>query len=109
MAIHSLRIFALAAVIGDGHVVQMLDTGGLVYVFIALMALTSNDVAMRLLGVRWGRLHIVAIHVMRLSSWTFLSASPLSAGFDSIHPGMDWVNRWATIRDSPMSMTVCAV
>lgn len=64
MFIHVLCIFALAAVTSDGQVVHVLDTGGLAYVFIAVMALTSNDYAMRLLGVWWKRLHFVAIHVV---------------------------------------------
>ena len=64
MAIHVFCIFALAAVSRDRHVIHVLDTGGLAYVFIAVMALTSSDYSMRLLGVWWRRLHFVAIHVV---------------------------------------------
>lgn len=64
MAIHVFCILALAAVARDGHVLHVVDTGGVAYAFIAVLALTSNDYSMRLLGPWWKRLHTVAIHVV---------------------------------------------
>ena len=40
--------------------------GGLAYLFIFAMALTSNDAAMRALGKNWKRLHTVGIHYIWL-------------------------------------------
>ncbi|NML93616.1 hypothetical protein [Novosphingobium olei] len=40
--------------------------GGIAYLFILAMALTSNDAAMRALGRNWKRLHATGIHVIWL-------------------------------------------
>ena len=51
--------------------------GGLAYVMIYLMALTSNNASMRLLGKNWKRLHVFGIHYIWFI-YTFTYAGRLS-------------------------------
>lgn len=63
--LHGLSIALLALLLGDAFRVEwpVLIGGGMAYVLIAAMALTSNDRAVRRLGPhRWALLHRVGIH-----------------------------------------------
>jgi methionine sulfoxide reductase heme-binding subunit len=46
--------------------------GGLAYVFVALMALTSNNLSLRMLGRAWGRLHTIgSYYIWGIFAYTF--------------------------------------
>ncbi|MEQ1687717.1 MAG: hypothetical protein ABL874_04005 [Sphingopyxis sp.] len=61
---HSIHLVALAAnvLVFAPRALTSLIAGGLVYLLIYAMALTSNDTAMRMLGQWWKRLHTLGIH-----------------------------------------------
>jgi DMSO/TMAO reductase YedYZ heme-binding membrane subunit len=62
---HSIHLMALATfldVSGQPPKLPTLVGGGAGYVLLYAMALTSNDAAMRAMGVWWKRLHTVGIH-----------------------------------------------
>lgn len=65
---HSIHLAALLVniLIFDPRTLSSLIPGGLAYVMIYLMALTSNDASMRWLGKYWKRLHIFGIHYIWL-------------------------------------------
>jgi DMSO/TMAO reductase YedYZ heme-binding membrane subunit len=68
-----------AAATGPGNFIS----GGLAYGFIALMAITSFDGAVRWLGARrWRRLHLAGIYFLWISFViTFGKRIPMSAGY----------------------------
>ena len=71
---HLAAIMALVEVAFDGNYAELGDlTGGaVVYTFIYLMALTSNDASVRLLGARqWKWLHKTGVYLV----WVALTAS----------------------------------
>lgn len=83
-AVHALALFAFSRVDPQGFDQAtdpaMFVFGGLAYLFIALMAATSSDSAIALLGPRnWRRLHTVGSHVIWL---TFLVAEGKRAVHD---------------------------
>jgi methionine sulfoxide reductase heme-binding subunit len=64
-ASHTIHLYALVTYLrmsSETRTLASLIPGGLAYVFIFAMALTSNDAAMRALGKNWKRLHTVGIH-----------------------------------------------
>lgn len=64
-ACHTIHLYALVTAIGLGAAPPKLLTligGGVGYMIMYLMVLTSNRAAMRLLGRSWKRLHSVGIH-----------------------------------------------
>ena len=66
---HTIHLIALAInvlVFGPSREPETLVGGGLAYVFILFMALTSNNWSMRKLGKNWKRLHIAGIHYIWL-------------------------------------------
>lgn len=71
--LHLIGILGLVAFEpGFERDVTTLIGGGLAYVFIVLMAATSNDLAVRRLGARnWRRLHLVGLHYI----WILFFAS----------------------------------
>ncbi|HQV04839.1 MULTISPECIES: hypothetical protein [unclassified Novosphingobium] len=68
-ASHSIHLYALIRALqasGEERTLASLIPGGLAYLAIFLMALTSNDAAMRVLGKNWKRLHSAGIHYIWL-------------------------------------------
>jgi DMSO/TMAO reductase YedYZ heme-binding membrane subunit len=68
-ASHAVHLYALVMALeasGEQRTVASLVPGGIAYLFILLMALTSNDAAMRMLGRNWKRLHSLGIHYIWL-------------------------------------------
>lgn len=66
---HTIHLIALAInvlVFGPSREPETLVGGGLAYVFILFMALTSNNWSMKKLGKNWKRLHIAGIHYIWL-------------------------------------------
>ncbi len=65
---HSIHLVALAVnvILFRPRPAETLIGGGVAYLLIYLMALTSNDASMRLLGRWWKRLHRLGIHVVWL-------------------------------------------
>ena len=66
---HTIHLSALAInvlVFGPSREPETLVGGGLAYVFILFMALTSNNWSMKKLGKNWKRLHIAGIHYIWL-------------------------------------------
>jgi methionine sulfoxide reductase heme-binding subunit len=64
-ACHTVHLYALVTynrLADHGSSVQTLVGGGGAYAIMYLMALTSNDAAMRALGRNWKRLHTLGIH-----------------------------------------------
>lgn len=64
-ASHTVHLYALVTylqVSGEYRSPGSLIPGGLAYVLLYAMALTSSDAAMRMLGRNWKRLHTVGIH-----------------------------------------------
>lgn len=64
-ASHTVHLYALLTylkVSGDTRPVAVLIVAGGAYVMMFLMALTSNQAAMRALGANWKRLHTLGIH-----------------------------------------------
>lgn len=64
-ACHTVHLYALytyTVMAGHGVSTQTLIGGGGAYAIMYLMALTSNDAAMRMLGKNWKRLHTLGIH-----------------------------------------------
>jgi methionine sulfoxide reductase heme-binding subunit len=64
-ASHTVHLYALVTYLnlsGEGRPLGVLIGGGGAYVMLYLMALTSNDAAMRALGKNWKRLHRLGIH-----------------------------------------------
>lgn len=68
-ASHTIHLYALVTYLrmsSETRTLASLIPGGLAYLFIFAMALTSNDAAMRALGKNWKRLHTVGIHYIWL-------------------------------------------
>jgi len=68
-ACHTIHLYALVRAIdasGEVRTIASLIPGGSAYVIIFLMALTSNDAAVRMLGRNWKRLHTIGIHYIWL-------------------------------------------
>jgi methionine sulfoxide reductase heme-binding subunit len=66
---HTIHLAALAInvlIFGPSREPETLIGGGLAYMLIFLMALTSNDWSMKKLGRNWKRLHIAGIHYIWL-------------------------------------------
>lgn len=66
---HTIHLKALAInvlVFGPSREPETLVGGGLAYVFILLMALTSNDWSMKRLGRWWRGLHVVGVYYIWL-------------------------------------------
>lgn len=66
---HTIHLIALAInvlVFGPSREPETLLGGGLAYVFILVMALTSNNWSMKKLGKNWKRLHVAGIHYIWL-------------------------------------------
>lgn len=66
---HTIHLKALAInvlVFGPSRDPETLVGGGLAYVFILLMALTSNDWSVKRLGRWWKWLHVVGVHYIWL-------------------------------------------
>lgn len=70
---HTIHLGALAYNVlnYDPRSLPSLFPGGLAYVMIYIMALTSNDASMRALGKNWKRLHTFGIHYI----WFIFTAS----------------------------------
>jgi DMSO/TMAO reductase YedYZ heme-binding membrane subunit len=77
--IHLAAIFALAAA-GIRYEAATLAIGGVGYVFIGLLALTSNDASVARLGPDWRRLHTIGVYYL----W-FVFAATYAASFPA-HP-----------------------
>jgi DMSO/TMAO reductase YedYZ heme-binding membrane subunit len=68
-ACHFIHLYALIMALdakGEARTLISLIPGGLAYLMILLMTLTSTDAAMRLLGKGWKRLHSFGIHYVWL-------------------------------------------
>lgn len=68
-ACHTVHLYALVRALdasGEQRTFASLIPGGTAYVVIFLMALTSNDAAMRVLGKNWRRLHRFGVHYIWL-------------------------------------------
>lgn len=68
-ACHAVHLYALVRALdasGEVRTFASLVPGGLAYVMVGLLALTSNDAAMRVLGRNWKRLHTIGIHYIWL-------------------------------------------
>jgi len=68
-ACHTAHLYALVKALeasGEGRPLQALAAGGLAYMMMFVMAVTSNDAAMRALGRNWKRLHTFGIHYLWL-------------------------------------------
>ena len=66
---HTVHLYALVRALeasGQQRTLVSLIPGGTAYIFIAAMALTSNDAAMRAMGKWWKRLHTAGIHYIWL-------------------------------------------
>ncbi|MEQ1499039.1 MAG: hypothetical protein ABL914_10295 [Novosphingobium sp.] len=64
-ACHTVHLYALIKALeasGEVRTIGSLIPGGIAYLLIFLMALTSSDAAMRVLGKNWKRLHTFGIH-----------------------------------------------
>ncbi len=72
MTVHVGAILGHGAVSRDPHAVHVIDSGGLTYVFIYLMALTSNQASRRVLGRWWGVLHGVGAQVILLKFFSLV-------------------------------------
>jgi methionine sulfoxide reductase heme-binding subunit len=81
---HSFHLLAIVALVevafgGDYSELGNLTGGAIVYLFIYLMALTSNDAAFRLLGARqWKGLHKLGAYLI----WGALTASYVGGLFE---------------------------
>ncbi len=60
--IHLAALITYFRVSGEAPAAASLALGGLAYILIAAMALTSNDASMRAMGIWWQRLHRFGIH-----------------------------------------------
>lgn len=68
-ACHTIHLYALVRALdasGEVRTLASLIPGGTAYAFIFVMALTSNDAAVRMLGRNWKRLHTIGIHYIWL-------------------------------------------
>lgn len=70
---HTIHLAALAVnvLVFLPRTLSSVIPGGLAYVMIYIMALTSNDASMRALGKNWKRLHVFGIHYI----WFIFAAS----------------------------------
>lgn len=85
-ACHTVHLYALLKALeatGEQRTIGSLVPGGTAYLLIFLMAITSNDAAMRLLGKNWKRLHRFGIHYVWLI-WTL--AYSLRLGDPEVRP-----------------------
>lgn len=85
-ACHTVHLYALLKALeasGEQRTIGSLVPGGTAYLLIFLMAITSNDAAMRALGKNWKRLHRFGIHYVWLI-WTL--AYSLRLGDPEVRP-----------------------
>ncbi|MFY7835854.1 MAG: hypothetical protein ACOVQ0_06190 [Novosphingobium sp.] len=64
--VHFVALVVATSLNPEPRSIASLIPGGIAYVFILLMALTSSKAAMRALGRNWKRLHSTGIHVIWL-------------------------------------------
>ena len=64
--VHFVALVVATSLNPEPRTIASLIPGGIAYVFIVLMALTSSNTAMRALGRNWKRLHATGIHVIWL-------------------------------------------
>jgi sulfoxide reductase heme-binding subunit YedZ len=86
---HLFAIIALVEVAFDGNYLELGDLtgGGIIYLFIYLMALTSNDASVRLLGPRrWKWLHTFGAYLI----WIGLTSSYVGGLFEG-NAGYYWI------------------
>lgn len=72
MTVHVGAILAHGSVSKDPHAVHVVDSGGLTYVFIYLMALTSNQASRSVLGRWWAVLHGVGMQVILIKFFSLV-------------------------------------
>jgi DMSO/TMAO reductase YedYZ heme-binding membrane subunit len=60
--VHLIALVTFLQVSGETPSPVTVALGGFGYVLVALMALTSNDLSVRLLGRNWRRFHTIALH-----------------------------------------------
>ena len=88
---HTLHFATIAWLVeafygGDWSQVELLG-GGLIYLFIYLMLLTSNDASVRLLGVRrWRRLHLLGGYLVWIGFTQSYVANALVEGRGGHYP-----------------------
>ena len=80
--VHFVALFMFFQVSGEAPSPVTLALGGFGYVLVALMAATSNDASVRLLGRNWARLHAFSLHYV----WFIFVAT--YAGRIAKHPDM---------------------
>jgi len=72
-SVHLAALFYYLMIAGMPPELLTLLGGGLAYVLIYLMAFTSNDSSVRLLGKNWKRLHVFGIHyIWFIYTFTYL-------------------------------------
>lgn len=64
--VHLIALLTFLRIASESRTLASLVPGGLGYVLLYAMALTSNDAAMRGLGRNWKRLHTLGIHYLWL-------------------------------------------
>lgn len=64
--VHLVALLTFLRIASESRTLASLVPGGLGYVLLYAMALTSNDAAMRGLGRNWKRLHTLGIHYLWL-------------------------------------------
>lgn len=84
-ASHTIHFAAIAALAWSGveFDVTTLTIGGAGYVFVALLALTSNDASVARLGANWRRLHTLGVYYL----W-FVFAATYAASFPAYPPSL---------------------
>ena len=80
--VHLAALITFLQVSGETPSPVTVALGGFGYVLVALMAATSNDASVRLLGRNWSRLHAVSLHYV----WFIFVAT--YAGRIAKHPDM---------------------
>jgi len=78
-SVHLVALICYLTIAGMPPDTITLLGGGLAYTLLYLMALTSNNWSVRLLGKNWKRLHVVGIHYL----WLIYTFTYLGRLFDS--------------------------
>ncbi len=89
-ASHTIHLAALVTYLqltGEPPLVQTLLGGGLAYVLLYAMALTSNDAAQRAMGRAWKRLHTIGIHWL-WAVFVFTYGGRVAAGDEMPYAGI---------------------
>lgn len=76
--IHLIALITYFRISGSTPAVASLALGGVAYVLIAAMAITSNDASMRAMGIWWKRLHRFGMHWV----WLVFTLSYLKRSVD---------------------------